>query len=78
MNIQTNFGSLVQQQRDLVKLEQEKLDKLISQCRHEELIDKEQYHHGTESDSPCTVYWKQCSVCGAHFEKTFVQHGQYW
>lgn len=73
-----SFKQLVELQREEVSRAQAKLDNLISSCTHEELVEQEQYSKGSDHDPPCTRYWKQCVVCGEQFDKTFVQHGEYW
>lgn len=53
------------------------IKQLLENCPHEEIVQKSSYYSGSYYDKAYTVYWNQCSLCGAKSEDAVDQHSYY-
>ena len=78
------FKKQVEKQRKIIARKDALADKqrailkeLITNCPHEEVVEKDSYYSGSYYEKAYTEYWQQCTLCGKRGEKNTVMHSYY-
>jgi hypothetical protein len=73
----TDLDNQIKRKRNLIAKHQKELSNLLSQCPHNNIIEKSQYVPGSYYDKAYTRYWNECIICHKKSEDTIDQHSSY-